>query len=62
MPPGMFNNFEHNRHADWDTMLEARREFEAGGSGGGADAGQMALVFGAAVLAIILIAMVLTSS
>ena len=61
MPPGMFNQFEDNRGADWETMLDARNELE-GGSGGGADAGQMALVFGAAVLALILIAMVLTSS
>ena len=62
MPPGMFNNFEHNRNADWDTMLAARSEVEGRGSGGGADAGQMALVFGAAVFALIIIAMVLTSS
>lgn len=62
MPPGMFNQFEDNRGADWETMLDARNELEGGGAGGGVDGGQMALVFGAAVLALILIAMVLTSS
>ena len=40
-------------------MLEARREFEASlsNSSGGADFGQMMLIFGAAVLGAILIAM-----
>jgi hypothetical protein len=60
----MFNNFEHNRNADWGNMLEARREFEASLSGpsGGTDIGVTLLIAGAAVLGAILIAMALFAS
>jgi hypothetical protein len=58
MASGMFNT-EGIKNNDWETMLEARREFEASlsNSSGGADFGQMMLILGAAVLGAILIAM-----
>ena len=64
MPPGMFNNFEHNRHADWGNMLEARKEFEASlsDSSDGTDIGVILLIAGAAVFGAILIAMALFAS
>lgn len=64
MPPGMFNNFEQNRHADWGNMLEARREFEASisDSSSGTDIGVALLIVGAAVLGAILVAMALFAS
>ena len=63
MPPGMYNNFEHNRNADWGNMLEARQEFEDSlKPSSGADFGQIMLIGGAAIFGAILIAMALFAS
>ena len=55
MASGMFNT-EGIKNNDWETMLEARRQFEEG-DGEPLGAGPMFLVAGAAVLAVILVVM-----
>jgi hypothetical protein len=59
MPPSSFNQLD-NRGADWDTMLQARAMVEGQtteSTGGGTAIGPALLIVGAALLAVILVAM-----
>jgi hypothetical protein len=66
MPPSAFNKMEGNPNTDWDPILQARAMYLDGTSGSGAGStsdggfGQIALIGGGALLAIICIVMALT--
>jgi len=66
MPPSSFNTMEGNPNPDWQSLTEARRMYLDGTAGAGAGstssggAGQILLISGAALLAIIVIVMALT--
>ena len=61
MPPGMFNSMDGNSNTHWDAILEARRLYEEGVAAqpSAINAGQIALIGGGALLAIICIALAL---
>jgi hypothetical protein len=65
MPPSTFNKMEGNPNTDWDPILQAREMYLDGTSGAGAGSsfapgvGQVALIAGGALLAIICIALAL---